>query len=548
MDHETLQVKSVAQSARSMGIAVFLSRIFGLVREQVFAFFFGASAAMDAFNVAFRIPNLLRDLFAEGAMSSALVPTFVTVRKDQGATYAWRVAGLVFRVLFVIVSALSILGFIFAPQLVALYAGAFARNPEQFALTVHLTRILFGFFPLVALAAAYMAILNASGFYFWPAFASALFNVSSVAGGLFFVWLMPKFGVEPIIGMAFGVVMGGAVQAFCQLPTLRKAGYLYPKSQGFVPWYREPALRKILLLIAPGTIGLAATQINILVNTMLATGLGDGAVSWLNYAFRLLQFPIGIFGVSYAVATLSRASEAWAAKNYAGFSQTIESSLKNVFALNAPAAMGLIVLSEPIIELLFQYGQFTARDTEATAMALSMYSLGLVFYSCVKVLVPICYTLGKVRIAVISSLISVAANVGFNFWIVDELGFVGLALGTSLTTFLNVVVLFFAITSAMARTGSPIRTASIVKSYFVQCAVSVSMGYLLWKCGGWLSEITLFSGSTRGFFETVMARAIHVACLVALGVGYVAFVGKCFRIPETREVLNFFSKKIKKRL
>src|SRR4051812_3012360 len=212
---------SVLRAAGAMGIATFLSRILGLVREQVFAVMFGAGNATDAYNVAFRIPNLLRDLFAEGAMSASLVPIFTRVRAEEGDARAWRVAGLVFRVLFFTVTALSLAGMLFAPQLVGLYASAYKQIPGKFELTVDMTRIMFPFFPLVALAAAFMGILNACGIFFLPAFASALFNVASIVVGVIFVgifgYIEPQWGISPIVGMAIGVVAGGFVQAFCQL-------------------------------------------------------------------------------------------------------------------------------------------------------------------------------------------------------------------------------------------------------------------------------------------------------------------------------------------
>ncbi len=383
---------SVLRAAGAMGAATFLSRILGLVREQVFAVFFGAGNATDAFNIAFRIPNLLRDLFAEGALSAALVPTFTRVRAEQGDRRAWRVAGLVFRLLFVAVGLLSLLGIVFAPQLVGLYAGKFRAIPGKFEITVAMTRIMFPFFPLVALAAAYMAVLNACGRFFLPAFASALFNAGSILSGLALAYAMPSYGMHPIQGMAAGVVIGGAIQAFSQLPALYRAGYRFPaRAAGDLAWHRDPDLRAMVALMGPGMVGLAATQVNVLVNSVLATSQGPGAVSWLNYAFRLMQFPIGIFGVSLAAATLPRVSAQWVARDAAGAAETLSKSLRHVLAINLPASAGLAFLGVPIVQLLFEYGPFSSQDTQATALALTAYAVGLTAYSAVKVLVPVCY-------------------------------------------------------------------------------------------------------------------------------------------------------------
>lgn len=432
------------RAAGAMGAATFISRILGLVREQVFAYFFGASNATDAFQVAFRIPNLLRDLFAEGAMSAALVPTFTRARIEEGDARAWRLAGLVFRVLFVSVSIISLLGMFFAPQLVSLYAGTFREVSGKFELTVRMTRTLFPFFPLVALAAAYMGILNACGRFFLPAFSSALFNLASIVSGLSATYFLTSteigrgLGLEPIEGMAWGVVLGGGVQAFAQLPTLYRAGYRYPRvksslaidrSTNWPRWYQDTHLRKMLALMLPGTLGLAATQINLLVNTVLATSQGPGAVSYLSYAFRLMQFPIGVFGASLAAATLPRVSRLWVSKDIQGIDRSMTAALRQVFAVNLPASAGLAFLAEPIIELIYQYGRFDATSSKATAQVLMVYALGLTAYSSVKVLVPAFYAMGDTRVPVISSTLSVGLTLALNLALVPTLGILGLPWG-----------------------------------------------------------------------------------------------------------------------
>ena len=542
-------MSKVLKSAAVMGVATFMSRIMGLVREQVFAYLFGAGTATDAFNVAFRIPNLLRDLFAEGAMSASLVPTFTRVREKEGERRGWRIAGLVFRVLVGVVAALAIAGIIFAPQIVTLYADSYKSVPGKFELTVSMTRIMFPFFPLVALAAAFMGILNACGKFFLPAFASALFNVASVITGTTLALLFgafPEWGVHPIQGMAIGVVIGGLVQAGCQLPVLRRCGYRFPaKIPSDRPWRKEPALRTMLWMMIPGTVGLAATQVNILVNTILATSQGTGAVSWLNYAFRLMQFPIGVFGVSLAAATLPLVAKQWVQKDAPAVCQTIEKSLLHVFAINLPAAAGLAFLSSPIISLIFEYGKFMPSDTYATATALVFYSIGLAAYSAVKVLVPAFYALENTKIPVVSSVLSVAVNVILNIIMVRHLGYKGLALGTSITAFLNAGFLLFAFNLKMKRTGAVFRLFPMMRGFVIHAIVAAVMGAACYFTVKGLSPILTddFMSPVIGRVSVPLMRGLRVVIAVAEGSALVYLLAKLFRLNETIEMYDLFAGK-----
>jgi putative peptidoglycan lipid II flippase len=526
-----------------MGAATFLSRILGLVREQVFAFFFGAGHATDAFNIAFRIPNLFRDLFAEGAMSASLVPTFTRARAEEGDRRAWRLAGLIFRALLVIVGALALLGILFAEPLVSLYASAYRAVPGKFELTVEMTRIIFPFFPLVALAAAFMAVLNACGRFFLPAFASALFNLTSITVGVAGALLFPRWGIEPIVGMAVGVVAGGAVQAFCQLPSLYRVGYRWqPAAPGDPPWHKDPALRRMLALMIPGTIGLAATQINVLVNSVLATSQGPGAVSWLNYAFRLMQFPIGIFGVSLAAATLPRVSRLWVDRDAAGVRETLERSLRHVFAINLPASAGLAFLGPAIVELLFQYGRFGIADTRATAAALAAYAVGLTAYSAVKVLVPACYALGNTRVAVVSSALSVFFTVTLNLLMIRPFGYVGLALATSVAAILNAGFLLASIRGLLRKAGGSFPLLPLVRSFAGHLGAALIMGAATRLAyDAWIQPIP------DGDFAP-LARSLKVSAGVACGMALTWLIARLAGLDETLEILRMIAEKLKKKL
>jgi len=537
-------MSQILRAAGLMGLATFISRICGLVREQVFAYLFGAGVATDAFNIAFRIPNLLRDLFAEGAMSSAFIPTFVRVRSERGERDAWRVAGLVFRVLGWGVSIITVIGIVSAPWLVNLYASAFHAVPGKFELTVKLTRQIFPYFPLVALSAAFMGVLNACQAFFIPAFSSALFNIVSILVGVALTWVMPKFGRHPIEGMAIGVVAGGIAQAFSQLPLLYKKGYFWPKREIKDPdWHQDPDLRRMLILLVPGTLGLAATQINILVNSMLATSAGTGAVSWLNYAFRLMQFPIGVFGVSFATATLPLFSRHWVGRDYGQAVSSVRESLRQVIAINLPASAGLAFLSVPIIAMIFQHGRFSALDTQSTARALVAYSIGLTAYSAVKVLAPVFYAMENTKIPVISSALSVFLNLGLNLLMVKRFGFWGLALGTSITAVLNGLFLLIAFERMMApRTEHRLGLLKLSRFTFGVLLISCVMGsavLFLYR------QMELFLPNSLS--NHLLSRVILTFSVVVFGALLIVWAGKLFKIPEmSTPVETLFRKALKK--
>jgi putative peptidoglycan lipid II flippase len=543
---------SLGRAAGLMGVATLMSRVLGLVREQAFAFFFGAGHATDAFNVAFRIPNLLRDLFAEGAMSAALVPTFTRARVQQGDRRAWRVAGLVFRVLFVGVTLLSIVGWIFAPQLVSLYASAFREVPGKFELAVSMTRIMFPFFPLVALAAAFMAVLNACGVFFMPAFASALFNLASILVGVGASLVLfrhgQSWGIQPIEGMAIGVLAGGLVQAFCQLPALRKVGYRWPKrDKKDLPWRQEPALRTMLALMIPGLVGLAATQVNLLVNTILATSQQPGAVSWLNYAFRLMQFPIGIFGVSIAAATLPRVSRQWVEKKPNDVAASLSEGLRYVFAINLPAAAGLAFLGTPIIALIFEYGRFTPSDSSSTGQALAAYSVGLAAYSTVKVLGPACYALGNTRIAVTASVTTVFLTIALNLATVRAYGFWALAAGTSAGAVFNALFLLFALKKELRKSGGDLLLGPLLRSFSLHSTVALAMGMACYFSHLWLN--TVIRRAVLGLdFPEVVIRGASLLVVIVEGALLVLILARMLGVSETGHVLGLFFERAKNKL
>ena len=434
------------------------SRVLGLVRDQVLAYFFGAGDAMDAFRIAFRLPNVLRDLFAEGAMSSSLVPTFSRALAQAGPERASRLGSNVINLLVIISGLIAIAGMVFARQLVELYASGFAAVPGKLALTVGLTRIMFPFLPMVTVAAVLMAMLNAMHRFFVPALSPATFNVATILSAVVFVPFAPQLGIDPIVAIAAGTLAGGLGQIALQWPAARRDGFRYQP----VLDPGDPGLREIGRLMLPGIAGLSAVQINLLVNSWLATGLGSGAVSWLDYAFRLMYMPIGLFGVSIATAALPGISGHAANNDDFGVRRDVSTGLRMMLMLNVPATVGLVVLATPIVALIFERGRFTPADTAATAAALACYAPGLVGYSVVKLVSPAFYALGRSRIPVMASAVSVGCNIGLSLILVRLLGHRGLALGTALAALINAGLLLWMLRARLGGLeGKRLVTASI---------------------------------------------------------------------------------------
>jgi putative peptidoglycan lipid II flippase len=338
-----------------------------------------------------------------------------------------------------------------------------------------------------------------------------------------------------------GVVIGGAVQALCQMPSLWRLGFRWrqPGVPARESWHRDPALRQMLLMMVPGTLGLAATQVNILVNTWLATSQGPGAVSWLGYAFRLMQFPIGIFGVSMAAATLPVISRFWVQKEYPRIEESLRQSLAYVFAINVPAAVGLAVLSGPVIQLIFEHGRFVASDTQATAMALIMYSIGLPAYSAVKVLVPAFYAVQNTRIPVISSAFAVGVTIALNLAMIGPFGYWGLALGTSIAAAVNLIFLLFALRRILRRVGVAFHLGFFVRKFLTHLALSAAMGGACY--GSHQALNTLWPEWNVAFY----GRIIGVFGLMAAGIGVWSVLAYVFRVAEVRAVQDQFSRRLR---
>jgi len=419
-----------------LSAATMTSRVLGLVRDQIFAALVGANRWSDAFVVAFRIPNLLRDLFAEGALSSAFVPTFAEAHAKEGREAAYRLANALVGLVLVVVGAVVLLGVALAPVVVHLLAPGFGADEAAFA--TFLTRLMMPFLLLVSLAAVAMGMLNAQSHFAAPALSPALFNVGAIAVGAW-LWATGKGPRAATVGWSLGTLLGGAMQLAAQLPSLWALGFRVRPRFG-ARAFSEPGIRRIGRLMGAAVIGLSATQINILVNTVFASH-EVGANTWLQMAFRLMQLPLGVFGVAIATVAGAGVAQKAAAQDLDGVRETLGSAMRLVAFLNVPAAVGLIVLARPITALVYEHGRFGASDTAATAEALVYYAVGLYGYSAVKVFAPAFYALDEARIPVLGSVVGMVSNVGLVLALHPVLGFRGVALGTSLAATANFAVL-----------------------------------------------------------------------------------------------------------
>jgi putative peptidoglycan lipid II flippase len=427
------------KAAGIIGLAVMCSRLLGLLREQIFAALFGGGAAMDAFTAAFRIPNLLRDLFAEGALSTAFVTTFSkTIARGNDAD-AWRLANKVATMTALVLGLLCILGMVFSDELVRLLAPGF--DAEKTALTAHLTRIMFPFILLVSLAALVMGMLNAKNVFGVPAMASSFFNMGSIVGGVTLgYWMDPHFGPRALIGLAFATVFGGALQLLVQLPSLGRLGYRFRPD--FL--WRDPGVKAILLLMGPAVIAASTTQVNVLVNSMFASRLGDGAIFWLAIAFRLMQLPLGLFGVALGTVTLPLLSRLVATGRMDAFRTELAHAMRLAFLLTIPSMAGLMMLAEPIISVLYQHGKFDAREAAQAAGALRFYAIGLAGYAALKVLVNAFYALERRKTPMLVSFLAVGLNLLLNWIFTFRLGWGhrGLAFSTGCIATFNFLLLY----------------------------------------------------------------------------------------------------------
>lgn len=506
-----------------LSVAILASRVLGLVREVVFASLIGAGAIADAFHVAFRIPNLLRDLLAEGALSSAFVPTFTASLRGEGPQEAYRLGNLALTAMLMVTGALTAAGILFAEPIVVLISNGFGGDPAKVELAASLTRVMMPILSLVSLGAVWMGMLNAQRRFVTPAIAPAVFNVVSLAVGVVLLALEQDVGTA-VLAWSYGTLAAGAVQALMQLAALMRLGYR--------PWisvrnlWSHPGIRRIARLMAPAMVGLAAIQINVFVNTRFAGSLHDGAVAELNYAFRLFFLPLGMFGVALGTVTTTSVSEAAAGGDHRELARRATESVLAGLMLTSASAVGMFVLADPLVELIYRHGETSRDSADAIAMVLQAYVLGLVPYSLIKILAPAFYSVDKPRVPLLASAFGVVVNITFNALTYRTLGTPGIALGTALGAAANITLLRIMFGRAIA----PMQVLTARRLGALVLA-NAGMGALVWASWwGWQRALDA-SGLQLGGWARLLDAA-SLAVVVAIGFFSFAGVARALRYPQ----------------
>lgn len=468
--------RNITRAAAVIGGATFISRILGYLRDMVVARGFGDSPAADAFYVAYRIPNLLREMLAEGSISAAFIPVFTEYLTKRTKDETVRLANASFTIILILLSGISLIGIIFTPTIVALIAPGFAGEAGKAYLTIIMTRIMFPFLLFIGIAAQAMGILNSLRSFTVPALAPAMFNIAIIVSTLLISPMLDR----PILGVAIGVLLGGIVQFLYQVPSMKKVGF--PPRILFDPFH--PGVKRIALLILPVMIGLSVSQINILVNTILASYLPDGSVTYLYYGMRLIHLPLGMFGVAVATAILPAMSTQVAKGEIDEMRKTLSFGMRLVLFITFPAIAGLIFFRVPIIHLLFQHGEFSYKATTGTATALLYYSLGLWAFAGVRIAVPAFYSMQDTTTPVKVAVLSLAVNIALNILLISPLGHGGLALASSISSSLNLLFLLWILRGKIGR----IDGRNIARSSFkalIASAIIILLGIIISHNGIW---------------------------------------------------------------
>ena len=530
---ETRAEKLNTKAAGIVGLAVLCSRVLGLAREAIFAALFGGGRVMDAFTIAFRIPNLLRDLFAEGALSTAFVTTFSKTTALEGDAAAWRLANKVATLATIVLSVLVIVGMLSAPWLVSWLAPGF--HGEKAALTITLTRVMYPFILLVSLAALVMGMLNAKNVFGVPAMASSFFNLGSIVAGVAVGWFLdPSFGPKAILGLAIGTLVGGGLQFAVQLPSLHRLGYVFHPD---FHW-RDAGVKAILRLMGPSVVAASTTQVNVLVNSVFASGLGDGPTFWLNIAFRLMQLPLGLVGVALGTVALPLLARMAAAGNMEAFRSELARSMRLGLLLTIPASIGLMVLAEPIISVLYQHHKFGAYETAKAAEALRFYAIGLCAYAALKVLVNAFYAVDKRKTPMVVSFSAVALNLILNWFFTLHLGWGhrGLAFSTSCIATSNFLILYF----LMRRHLGALESGAMVRMLAKLAVASAVLAAICWAGMHFL----LADWATEAFLPKLLSLFV----VICVGAGAFFVCATALGITELREITHAVKRRLLRRV
>jgi len=521
--------RKVTRAAGIVGVATLLSRILGYVRDMVLASFFGAGLAADAFIAAFRIPNLLRRLFGEGSLSIAFVPVFTETMVQGDRRDGVRLAVSSLKLLLICLFVVAAIGIVAAPLIIHVVAPGFADPPEKMALTIVLTRIMFPYIILIGLVALCMGILNVLGHFAAPAVAPVFLNLAMI-GSVFIVSRFSNDETTRVIGLAVGVIAGGVLQLSLQLPYLVKYGIRFWRKSGL--WH--PRMRQVGLLMLPTIFGAAVYQINILVGTLLASLLPQGSVSYLYYADRLVQFPLGIFAQAAATAVLPSLSRQAASGDRTGLAETFGYAVRLVLFITIPAMVGLIVLRVPLVGLLFQRGAFSEQTTRLTSDALLYYALGLWAFAAVRIVVSTFYALQDTRTPVITATVSIGTNILLGILLMGPMQHCGLALATSLASMVNLTILVI----VMRKRLGVIHWRPIASSCLKTIAASAVMALAV-LC-------------TRALLMPADATASRWSLLMGIGVGVVGgslvffTAAWLLKIPEWQNALALLKGRLRR--
>jgi len=514
----------ITKAAALMGIATFMSRILGYVKDMILAKFFGATGVADTFFIAFRIPNLLRELFAEGSMSSALIPVLTEYQTTQGREAAKRLIRIVFAFILIVVGIICLAGVIFTPTIVKVIAPGFLDSSEKISLTVLLTRVMFPFLLFISLASLVMGALNTRRIFFVPSLAPAMLNIVIIISVLI---LAPRME-QPIVAVALGVVLGGLVQFAFQLPSFFKERFSLAPEYDF----KHPGLKKMSLLILPATMGMAVAQINIFVSAVLASYLPEGSITYLYYSMRLTQFPIGIFGVAMGMAVLPTLSEHAARREFNKLSDDFCFTLRLLFFITVPAMAGLIALREPIVNILFQRGIFDYKATVGTAQALLYYALGIWCIVGARVITASFYSMQDTKTPVKVAAVALFTNVIVSIILMSPMKHAGLALANTIASGVNFCLLFFFLRGKLKK----IDAKGILRSFLKTVFASSVMGFV----GG-----TLLQGELWQISGNILTKVFYLSVTIPLCIVVYFCISYLLKNEEASYVIGMVRKRFR---
>lgn len=538
----TEQNQNVARAAVIVSLAVMGSRLLGLAREMAIFYYFKTKFAAPAFHLAFRIPNFLRDMFGEGILSKAFITTFIATETEEGEAAAWDLANRLFNLVVIVLAGIVVLGILFAPAIVDVLARedfdevldpvehyAFETKVE---LTIYLTELMFPYLLFVSLAAIAMGLLNSKGRFGIPACASSFFNLSSLVIGISGYYLFQRIDMHPTTGMAVGVLVGGILQLLIQVPSMYRVGYRYRPLLSFT----EPRVVEVLKLVGPAILGVAAVSINQLTNTWFLTSGGEW-LAWIQGAYRIMHFPLGIFGVAISTVVLPQLAKYANSDSLPEFRDSLSYALRLMLTVILPASIGLMVLAEPICRLLYERGAFTDTDTVATANVLFVYAFGLCGFSALKIVTDGFYAFKDIRAPVIVSLCGVVLNICMNymfifqgFWLNER----AIVFSTVVTVTLNSAVLLFLLRRRINKIGFN----SVLKVALKVLCASVVMGVVCWVSNGFIEKDWLGT-------EGIVSRMLNVFLPIGFSVLTLAGMYKALKVSEFDDILNIIKQRLK---